>query len=579
MPLCTNGRRQYRSAVKRPYSNTSKYASTQPSNKNRCSTRRRNIGHVLDTRRWLEKLPIELFDLIFRHVSGTAAVDNYLCRTAWYSSGLFLKELWQLLLERNTEMMYVCRQWRKLLSPTFYRYCVYDCGIDAPLVSEEQICHIRKVLVYIPTSYCSYRNVARGLFRLPMDVRKRVYWLGVCMNNAATISMSEMGALAQAFPNLQHVWVDLATLNTKLRDVYPVLMGTATPARITTFVCRDYGLINQKIAAALIRRTAASLEYLDLGIIPMMAAYKIFWGGINTADFSRFPRLRTLRIIINDLSTIAVAENSQGCTFPMLKELTCHVIKRTSNRENTYNIYGQFAKKLENFLTRLITNCPSSLKYLNISDFNGMTLRQQTSRLYSLEHIVLQQYDERENDEIYDYNNLSETLQLVRYIPMLRSLTIKANWYMQQNFKPNGLVHGQLSMLDVSNSKLTMCNMQQLLTKFPNLQEIRLTLLNTQDYLPPDEINYNLSLRRLWINACTEDLPMWNAESLESLVILLARMPNLKELLLFQKAVEWLSKAISRKNRDDLLWLSLGVNIGRCNYDEKAVRHTTTLFL
>ncbi|KAJ2612315.1 hypothetical protein H4S08_002753 [Coemansia sp. RSA 1365] len=114
-----------------------------------------------------------------------------------------------------------------------------------------------------------------------------------------------MGTLAQAFPNLQHVWVDLATLNTKLRDVYPVLMGTATPASITAFVCRDYGLINKKISAALIRRTAASLEYLDLGIVPMMAAYEIIWGGDNTADFSRFPRLRTLRIMINDLSTTA----------------------------------------------------------------------------------------------------------------------------------------------------------------------------------------------------------------------------------------------------------------------------------
>ncbi|KAJ2799662.1 hypothetical protein H4R20_004346, partial [Coemansia guatemalensis] len=340
---------------------------------------------------------------------------------------LSLEDLRQLLLKRNIEMIQVCSGWRKLLAPTFYQYCLYDGRIDAPLVPEEQICHIRKLLVYIPEDYCSYRNVVRGVFRLPMEVRRRIRWLGVCMNKRATISMSEMGALAEAFPNLQHVWADLAYLSTKLRDIYPVLIGTATPARVTVFVSRQFRslMMNSNMLVTLIRRIAASLEYLDLKAT-LPEAYEVIWGSNNNnaAELPCFPRLRTLRIIFCALTSPA-----------------------------------------------------------------------------------------------------------------------------------------------------------QLLARFPNLEDIRLMLLNPQVYLPSNEINYNLSLRRLWVNAMTDDLPMWNAASLESLVTLLARMPNLKELLLFDKAVEWLSKAISRKNCDELLWLSLGVNIGRCNHDEEVVRHTTTLFL
>ncbi|KAJ2080153.1 hypothetical protein H4R24_003282 [Coemansia sp. RSA 988] len=585
MPQCSKGSGRLRSrSTAKERRNIIQGALTQSSYKSRSSTRQRSVGRVLNTRRWLDKLPIDIFDLIFRHVSGTAAVDNYLRQTAWHMSELSLGDLWQLLLGRNAEMIQVCSGWRKLLAPTFYQYCVYDCKIDAPLVPEEQFCHIRKLLVYIPEEYCSYRNVVRGIFRLPIDVRKRINWLGVCMNKSATISMSEMGALAEAFPNLRHVWADLASLNTKLCDVYPVLIGTATPVQITAFVARNWCSINQKIFVAFVRRAAASLEYLDLDGFPMCDAYRVIWGSKThrIGDLPRFPRLRTLRIVFNYLNDTVVAESSQGCPFPMLEELTCHA-ETYYILESVFRVQQNLAKGLYGFVARLLAHCPPTLKYLNINDVNGTMLGQQASRLYSLKHIVLHHRmiseDNGITDGVYEHNNLSETLQLVKYIPMLRSLTIKAGWQMRQIFEPSALIHDNLRMLDISSSKLTICDMQQLLERFSNLEEIHLTLVNPEIYLPPNEIKYNMSLQRLWVNACMDDLPMWNGKSLDSLMTLLARMPKLKELLLFEKAVEWLSKAISRKNRDDLLWLSLGVNIGRCNYDEKVVRHTTTLFL
>ncbi|KAJ1726098.1 hypothetical protein LPJ61_005422 [Coemansia biformis] len=541
---------------------------------------------------WLDQLPEELVGMIFCHVSGSAAVDAYTARVSRAACRLALEHLRSLISARCPDMAHVCRRWRRLFIPSFYRYAVYDGRTDRLLVPAAYEHHIRWLLVDIPEGHHSYRSVVRGLYWLPAEVRERVSWLGLCMGNYATISMSEYGALAAAFPGLKQIWVDVGCLTTKLRNVCPVIAGTDAPPPITALVLRDNMLRNRGVAVSLVRGAAAALEYLDLGCLGLRAASEILWDpGIHASERPpRFPRLRSLRVAIGSAEDGSPAMPPAECTFPRLEALVCHAAMSVSSLYAPGMPHGLPAEFIQRFMVALLLHCPAQLKQLSIDDPDGVVSAMLRERALSLKTLCLTQYHQR-GEQSADLRpgssignsaggGLQSVIDAAMAIPGLRMFTgTTAEDHVYSPLGPCLPDHGLLCVLDIATWTLTPCDLQLLLAKLPQLEEARVTLVRPQIHPAPEDIGYNMTVQRLWVNTVEGTGPGWDSASLESLTTQFARMPRLCELLLFYEAVQWLAKATAHRNREDLLNLALHVNIGRCNADEKAVRRTTSLFL
>ncbi|KAJ2794571.1 hypothetical protein H4S07_006720, partial [Coemansia furcata] len=272
---------------------------------------------------WIEALPAELFDLIFSHVSGTAAMNSVYCHGEQHSQRLSLDRMAALDQERCRAMTQVCRRWRAQLMPLYYQYAVYNGKTNELEIPEEHLEYVRRILIQIPNGYRSFRSAARAMNWLPAEVRNKVRWLGLAMGDGATISRSEYGALAGFFPNLVAVSMDLARVDLRERNICPAILDSDSGVRITALAFHRCGLADQMLRAKLICRAAATLEFLDTGQFDAPVLADVFWptkpsGGV------RFPQLRRLYFYISSVAgKLAVLSHTGRQLFPKVEELRC----------------------------------------------------------------------------------------------------------------------------------------------------------------------------------------------------------------------------------------------------------------
>ncbi|KAJ1831492.1 hypothetical protein LPJ63_004244 [Coemansia sp. RSA 2711] len=525
----------------------------------------------------LSRLPAELFDLVFRHVSGTAAVDRYLDIGHSAPGRLDLGHLRQLIVGRAPTMTQVCRHWRTLFLPIFHQYAIYDGGeADTLLGLEDHDCYMRRLLVHIPRDYYSYRSVVRALYGLPEHVRQGVRWLGLCMDDNTGMSMSELGALAEAFPGVRHVWMDLARLDTKARRVHPIVMG-AVSASVTSLVYRDYELANARQLIALMRRTAASLEHLDLGAVGLDTAGRALWGNCGDVAPTAYPRLRVLRLTLTSKASTQLFKHSPlGMIFPRLETFVCLA---DYHEQLDSESCADCLDLAQAFQLELLLHCSPHIKQLCGFDVDGVFTSLGISQRQALEQLTLTCNLGRLGRHC---DNLSSALDLTAMLPSLRQLRINAVFgqHMRQQLDLRVPQHTKLSVLDVSSWKITLADLEQLLNKLPQLRDVRVTVMAPAVRMDSEEFAFHIGVQRLWIDAVSGEAAAWTADGLGSLMVLLARMPSLYELLTFDRAMRWLAKAAAGSSGGDGLdHLVFNANIGLCNYDEGAVGRATSLYL
>ncbi|KAJ1654166.1 hypothetical protein GGF38_004995, partial [Coemansia sp. RSA 25] len=138
------------------------------------SLRTRGAGAVRRGPCWIEALPAELFDLVFRHASGTAAMDAVVNHSEQCSQRQSLARMAALDRERNGAMLQVCRRWRSQLMASYYQYAVYNGHTNELEIPEEHLGFVRRILIHVPDRYRSFRTAARTMNWLPPEVRKKI---------------------------------------------------------------------------------------------------------------------------------------------------------------------------------------------------------------------------------------------------------------------------------------------------------------------------------------------------------------------------------------------------------------------
>ncbi|KAJ1885737.1 hypothetical protein LPJ66_009976 [Kickxella alabastrina] len=537
--------------------------------------------------RRIEHLPAELFAMILKHASGIAQIDthrNYLQHQAQHPS---LPTMIQLIRHhRNPQITQVNQHWRRTILAEFHQYAIYDGASDQMLAAPEHLALVRCVLVSIADGSRAFRSVARGLFWLPLRVRRGVRCLGLCMGVGSPISMSEYGALAEAFPGLVRVFVELGGLGTKLRSVLPVLVGESSGAAVSAISLGAGAGLGAVGMARLVRHSAPALQYLALGRAEIADLCRLFWPlQKTTTGGSLFPRLKRLYFLLCPGSTARPIEHLAGALapFPMLEELCYGVDFEHSPVDAEGQGQGQgeltaenrqvFSEQILQFpmphLRILKTDAPPSMDYLML---RGHTLS-------ALDYLSLVNYNEQPTNTALSHmlNAAARSAHSLKHLGCW-AINIPPPHYTALNlsFPP----HPTLQVLDLKTWNISLLDLNNLLSHLPNLQEIKITLTRPQDHIAHDRIALNLELRRVWIGAVeSKESGVWDSAALESLVEVVTRMLNLRELLVFTRAFEKLRTCILRGRSEDIFNFAKTVNIGICHCHEELVKRTTYMCL
>ncbi|KAJ1896525.1 hypothetical protein LPJ66_003935 [Kickxella alabastrina] len=495
--------------------------------------------------------------MILKHASGIAQIDthrDYLQHQAQHPS---LPTMIQLIRHhRNLQITQVNQHWRRTILAEFHQYAIYDGASDQILAVPEHLALVRCVLVSITDGSRAFRSVARGLFWLPLRVRRGVRCLGLCMGVGSTISMSEYGALAEAFPGLVRVFVELGGLGTKLRSVLPVLVGESPGAAVSAISLSAGAGLGAVGMARLVRHSAPALQYLALGRAEIADLCRLFWPLQKTiTGRALFPRLKRLYFLLCPGSTALPIEYSAGALapFPVLEELCYGVDFEHSpvdaegqgqgelTAENRQVFSEQILRSPMPHLRILKTDAPPSMDYLML---RGHTLS-------ALDYLSLVNYNEQPTNTALSHM-LSAAACSARSLKYLGcwAINVPSPHYTALNlsFPP----HPTLQALDLKTWNISLLDLNNLLNHLPNLQEIKITLTRPQDHMARDRIDLNLELRRVWIGAVeSKESGVWDSAALESLVEVVTRMLNLRET----------------------------VNIGICHCHEELVKRTTYMCL
>ncbi|KAJ2723742.1 hypothetical protein GGI07_002451 [Coemansia sp. Benny D115] len=179
---------------------------------------------------------------------------------------------------------------------------------------------------------------------VPSDkVRAGVQWLGLCMGSNTGLSLSEYGALVEAFPNLRSIYVDMGSLDTRAKSIEGVILGAHKTVTLSTLRLKTKGTAGKPTFRALIKHAAHSLEYLDLGPVDTADACRVLWGDDTSGSFVsavtggsvsdwrprvRFPRLRRLYFsVFGGESDSVTTPVPVCCQFPLLEELCYRVFE------------------------------------------------------------------------------------------------------------------------------------------------------------------------------------------------------------------------------------------------------------
>ncbi|KAJ2059835.1 hypothetical protein GGI17_004173 [Coemansia sp. S146] len=538
--------------------------------------RTRDAGAVRRGPCWIEALPAELFELIFNYVSGTAAMNYIYCHREQHSQRLSLDRMGVLDRVRDRAMTQVCRRWRSLLMPPYYQYAVYNGKTNELEIPDEYLEYVRRILIHIPNGYRSFRSAARAMNWLAVEVRCKVRWLGLAMGDGATISKSEYGALAGFFPNLVAMSMDLAQVDLKERFICPAILDSDSVVRITALAFHRCGLPDQMVRARLISRAASTLEFLDTGQFDAHVLADIFWPP-KALSSVRFPQLRRLYFHICGVAgSPAASSQTNRQLFPKAEELRCVVNVAPSEEGN-----DEGADNLRMFVESVLSHQLPELRRLSvIYDLALMIPELSPSALPALEHLLLAWRRQ---------HTAGDGAKSVRVI-LGRSLDMAAGFSHLQHFSvraPSTTGGGTLQLreqqqltglrtLDLRTWALSLCDLQLVLQRLPGVQNLALTLMDPGNCPHPDDIEFNLRVRRLWLGTVE---CKWDNPSLDSLITTVTQMVNLRELLLFKRAFQRLKTAIARAKSDDLYEFAKSVNIGQCYCDEWTVKTSTTLCL
>ncbi|KAJ2242455.1 hypothetical protein GGI13_006953 [Coemansia sp. RSA 455] len=526
---------------------------------------------------WIESLPLEIFELIFSYVSGTAAMNDIYSHREQHSQRLSLDRMATLDRVRDRAMTQVCRRWRSLFLPEYYRYAVYNGKTNELDIPDEHLGYVRRILIHIPNGYRSFRSAARAMNWLAVEVRRKVRWLGLAMGDGATISKSEYGALAGFFPNLVAVSMDLAQVDLKERYICPAILDSDSGVRLTVLAFHRCGLPDQMVRARLICRAASALEFLDTGQLDAPVLADIFWPSKAPGSSVRFPRLRRLYFHICGVAgNLAALSQTGRQLFPKVEELRCAVNVAPSEEGD-----DEGADNLRMLVESMLSlRLPELRRLCVIHDLAWMTPELSPAALPALEHLLLAwRCRHTAGDGAKSVRaTLGRSLDMAAGFSQLQHFSVRAPsitecgvLQLHQQHRLTGL-----RTLDLRTWALSLCDLQLVLQRLPGVQNLALTLMDPGSYPHPDDIEFNLRVRRLWLSAVE---CKWDNPSLDSLITTVTQMVNLRELLLFKRALKRLETAIARAKSDDLYEFAKLVNIGQCNRDECTVKTTTTLCL
>ncbi|KAJ2660640.1 hypothetical protein IWW48_002849 [Coemansia sp. RSA 1200] len=549
----------------------------------------------------LESLPAILFSCIFRHASGVAEVDSYLLGHLQqrHQRTLSLPLLLTMIRRCSPAMAQTKRSWRQVLAPDLYRTAVYDGKTNVLMVPDGSVRHVRRIVVSIPENYMSFRSMVRTMYHLPEDVRAKIVWVGLCMENNAAVSMSEYGALMAAFPSALRLSADLAHIDTaRTKSLFPVLLGAMAPALLSTLTLRHWCLVGESPAVRLVRRAAPTLEYLDLGHVCLTTIRSVLWHAkpaLRDGQWIRapaFPRLMFLRFKLADTNSIDPEWHPHVCEFPRLERM---VFAIDAVRAPAPGVVGgarhaavprMYSVARHWLARRLLMHRLPCLTHLDMDCVDdSVVLEAGSALLPSLVHLHLLQHYHLVSGPAPNTPapNLSRTLNAVLGV---RSLKVFCSWTaFYARHVPLDLsalsVHG-LRELNISTWAIGLPDLLHLLAKLPELEDIRATLTSAQAYPhPADEdsddghdegrIAYNVTLKHMWLDSVFGEAASWVKAPLDALIMVVAHMMNLEHLLLFTKAFLRLECAVSRKSSEDLIRLARTVHIGQCHRDERWV--------
>ncbi|KAJ2509582.1 hypothetical protein GGI11_005813 [Coemansia sp. RSA 2049] len=569
--------------------------------------RPRDDGSLLQA---LESLPAILFSCIFRHASGVAEVGSYLLGHLQqrHRRALSLPLLLTMIRRCSPAMAQTKRSWRRVLAPDLYRTAVYNGKTNVLMVPDGSERHVRRIVVCIPENYMSFRSMVRTMYHLPEDVRAKIVWVGLCMENNAAVSMSEYGALMGAFPNALRLSADLAHIDTaRTKSLFPVLLDAMAPAMLSTLTLRHWCLAAESPAVRLVRRAAPTLEYLDLGHVSLTTIRTVLWHAkpapLLLRDDQRvrapaFPRLMFLCFKLADTNFIDPEWRPRVCEFPRLERM---VFAIDAVRAPAPGVVGgarhaavpRMCPVARHWLARrLLMHRLPCLTHLDMDCVDdSVVLEAGPALLPNLVHLHLLQHYHLVPGSAPNTPapSLSRTLNAVLGV---RSLRVFRSWTaFYARHVPLDLstlsVHG-LRELNISTWAIGLPDLLHLLAKLPELENIRATLTSAQAYPHPvdedtddghhhdddygdDHIAYNVTLKHMWLDSVFGEAASWVKAPLDALIMVVAHMMNLEHLLLFTKAFLRLECAVSRKSSEDLIRLARTVHIGQCHRDERWV--------
>ncbi|KAJ2896423.1 hypothetical protein IWW38_002025 [Coemansia aciculifera] len=534
----------------------------QESKQCKVALRPREAGAVRRGPCWIEALPTELFDLIFRHVSGTAAMDAVVNHSEQHSQRHSLACMAALDGERNKAMTQVCRRWRSQLLASYYQYAVYNGQTNELEIPEEHLCYVRRILIHVPDGYRSFRMAARTMSWLPPEVRGKIRWLGLAMGEMAAISKSEYGSLAGFFPNLCRLDLDFAQVDLSERSICAALLDSDSSARITVLAFHRCGLMGQKLRARLICRAAKSLEFLDTGQFDAQLLGNVLWRGSGTPGGVCFPQLRRLYFHVCGKSeqqseSSLVPKRRQRQLFPRIEEMRCVVAALGDDEDDGGDVLG-----LRALVDGILGGLMPELRRLSIMFDAAWAMPElSAAAMPGLEHVLLA----GKSGEAMRAA-LGQALGMATK-SLLRHLCVRVPSIVDVGALSDFGQTSELRTLDLRTWAVSLCGMQQILGNLPRLRSLALTLTDPYSYPHPDDIGFNLQVRRLWLGAAEEGRA-WDALALDSLLTLVTQMVNLQELLLFKRALLRLNNAILRDKTGDLCQFARYVNFGLCSKGE-----------
>ncbi|KAJ1896751.1 hypothetical protein LPJ81_004674, partial [Coemansia sp. IMI 209127] len=501
----------------------------------------------------LECLPDILFNSIFHYASGLAEVDNYLrCHLQHRHGRSFsLPLLFAMIRRCCPTMAQTKRSWRHLLLPELYRTAAYDGKTNTLLVPDEHTHHVRRIVILIPENYKSFRSMARTMYHLPEDVRAKVSWFGLCMRSGTTLSLSEYGALSGAFPNALSMSADLGSTNVSAKEMNRILFSPQTPAQISTLTLRYSGMTEESLAVHLVHQAARSLEYLDLGSACLAALYKALWPEKTPQEPGQnehphmFPKLTHLRFTLSDIFAADSGWNPRRCEFPRLErmyfavELSYERLLRGSHAPLDLTARKRLAQRL------LMYSLPC-LKHLELDCVDEAVIMEAHRRLPNLEHLHLIEHIHLSFVPGSDAAepSLSRILNSALSIESLREYRNLSSF--RARYKPLELaspIH-RLRKLNIASWAIGLCDLQVLLARLPELEDIHATLTDAHVYPHPESIVYNVTIKRMWLDSAFGEAATWVKGPVNSLLTFISHMMNLEELLLFSKAFLRLERAV-----------------------------------